>query len=58
VPELLQAGHQVVGLARSDKSAEALKTAGVEVEKGTPLMLHSSPQPQLTKRSFLIDDRD
>ena len=34
VPELLRAGHQVVGLARSDNSARALKTAGAEVRRG------------------------
>ena len=35
VPELIDAGHQVVGLARSDASAAALSTAGAEVVRGT-----------------------
>jgi nucleoside-diphosphate-sugar epimerase len=35
VPELLSAGHQVVGLARSDESAAALEAAGAEVRRGT-----------------------
>ena len=34
VPELLGAGHQVVGLARSDGSAAALEAAGAEVCRG------------------------
>src|SRR5690348_11061444 len=34
VPELLGAGHQVVGLARSDRSAAALTAAGAEVWRG------------------------
>ena len=35
VPELLGAGHQVVGLARSDASAAALRLAGAEVRRGS-----------------------
>lgn len=33
-PELLRAGHEVVGLARSDASARALATAGADIERG------------------------
>src|SRR5262249_2773358 len=34
VPELLGNGHQVVGLARSDRSAAALEAAGAEAYRG------------------------
>ena len=34
VPELVQAGHQVVGLCRSDAGADALVLAGAEVSRG------------------------
>ncbi|MBO0732460.1 MAG: SDR family oxidoreductase, partial [Acidimicrobiaceae bacterium] len=34
VPELLRAGHQVVGLARSEASAQRLEAAGAGVERG------------------------
>jgi nucleoside-diphosphate-sugar epimerase len=35
VPELLGAGHEVVGLARSDESAAKLEAAGAEVRRGS-----------------------
>lgn len=34
VPELMQAGHSVIGLARNDSSASALDAAGVNVRRG------------------------
>jgi len=35
VPELIGAGHEVVGLARSEASAAALATAGAEAHRGS-----------------------
>lgn len=35
VPELIQAGHSVLGMTRSDAGAEALSRAGAEVHRGT-----------------------
>jgi uncharacterized protein YbjT (DUF2867 family) len=35
VPQLIGAGHSVIGLARSNESADALVAAGVEVCRGS-----------------------
>ena len=35
IPELINAGHEVLGLTRSDQGAEALKAAGAEAHPGT-----------------------
>ncbi len=35
IPELITAGHQVLGLTRSDTGAEALKAAGAEAHHGS-----------------------
>ena len=34
IPELIAAGHEVTGLARSDASAEALSALGATVRRG------------------------
>jgi nucleoside-diphosphate-sugar epimerase len=34
IPELIKAGHQVLGLSRSDAGAKALEAAGAQVQRG------------------------
>ncbi|QIQ06030.1 SDR family oxidoreductase [Streptomyces liangshanensis] len=40
VPELIRAGHKVLGLARSDTAADTLTRAGADVRRGTLDDLH------------------
>ena len=35
IPEFLEAGHEVVGLARSDTTAAALEALGADVHRGS-----------------------
>lgn len=35
IPELLQAGHRVIGMTRSEEGARSLEAAGVEAHRGT-----------------------
>lgn len=34
VPEIIQVGHEVIGLARSDTSAQTLASSGAKVQRG------------------------
>ena len=45
VPELLGAGHEVVGLARSEASAQRLEGAGAIVQRGDLMILTAWPRP-------------
>ena len=44
VKELIQAGHQVRGLTRSDQGAEQLTSAGAEVHRGELEEFRKPPQ--------------
>ncbi len=50
VPELIAAGHLVLGLARSDKSARTLEEAGGEVQRG------ALEEPETVARGAAVSD--
>ncbi len=53
VQELLGAGHQVLGLARSEKSAQALTAAGAEVQRGSIDDLESLTQGAMASEGVI-----
>ena len=59
VPELLDAGHTVVGLARSDASAAAVKAVGADVVRGdlSDLDVEYAHYTLATKGSLITDNR-
>ena len=55
VPELIQAGHQVLGLTRSEAGVKALTAAGAQAQQGTIEdleALRAAPQPSPTPSSI------
>ena len=50
VKDLIAAGHQVLGLARSEQGAEALAAAGAEVHRGSLEDLDSLQQRRRRSR--------
>jgi nucleoside-diphosphate-sugar epimerase len=63
IKELTQHGHQVVGLGRSDNSAEAIKNVGGEVQRGSIedvdlLKKCAQASDGVIHLAFMIDDFD